>query len=250
MIVAHCESANDDSTLYAGAGNFYLIAFAIIKVAVDFAQELLVKRTLLKLAGDYDNRALTMQALYQDVKLGVFSPQILAGPDGQHAHLLESNKSPSPPEVPVFSYHELLNTCVASEQVSPSPCLPALAYPELFNRCISRENRVSGASAAGATSESSFLSSLSYPYNESGADDRHLAEGMSDVWKWTSCSYGRDRALVLLAQTPDGPARRPALPGLPDSAGGRHRTADEAPVPGYPRYRRTRPAPRGSRGSR
>ena len=38
MIVAHCESANDDSTLYAGAGNFYLIAFAIIKVAVDFAQ--------------------------------------------------------------------------------------------------------------------------------------------------------------------------------------------------------------------
>ena len=185
-----------------------LPCLCFFRVAADFAQELLVKRTLLKLAGDFDQRALTMQALYQEVRLSIFSTQILAGPDGQHAHLLEDKKSPSPPEVPVFSYHELLNTCVSSDGVSPSPCLPALAYPELFNRCISREDRVSNASAAGATSESSFLSSLSYPYNESAADDRHLAEGKSDVWKWTSCSYGRDRALVLLAQTPDGPARR------------------------------------------
>ena len=158
-----------------------LPCFCFFKVAADFGQWLLVKHTLLKLDGDLDNRALAMQALYQDVKLGYFQERILAGPDDQDAVGLDVEKQPPPGATPVFSYHTLLNdTNVQSRQQSPD------------------------GSTSKTSVESSLLSALTYPYNESADDDRHLAEGKSDVWKWTSSRCGRDCSLKLTRQIPDG----------------------------------------------
>ncbi len=52
-----------------------------------------------------------------------------------------------------------------------------------------------------------MLSALSYPYNESAADDRHLAEGKSDVWRWSNNRSGSVRLLKLTKLTGGGTAR-------------------------------------------
>lgn len=153
------------------------------KVAADYGQWLLVKRNLMQLAGDFDNRALTVQSLYQDVKLGDFGSRILAGPESQQAGQLEAGTNSSSQPQTVFSYHGLLGAKVSSE-------------------------RPPGTGAIVDTSdESTLLSALSYPYNESAADDRHLAEGKSDVWKWSTSGSGSNREVTLTKLTGGGTAR-------------------------------------------
>ncbi len=92
-----------------------LPCLCFFKVAADYGQWLLVKHNLLQLAGDLDNRALTVESLYQDVKLGDYRSRILAGPDSQHASGLGSEAHPAAQSLPIFSYHELLDTKVSNE---------------------------------------------------------------------------------------------------------------------------------------
>ncbi len=153
------------------------------KVAAGYGQWLLVRRNLLQLAGDFDNRALTMQALYQDVKLGDFRTRILAGPEGQQAGQLVGNANSSSQTQPVFSYHALLNTKVSSEGPPPAGAI------------------------VDTSDESTLLSALSYPYNETAADDRHLAEGKSDVWRWSTSGSVSNREVMLTKLSSGGTAR-------------------------------------------
>ena len=153
------------------------------KVSADYGQWLLAKRNLLQLSSDLDNRALAVQALYQDVKLAGFRSQILARPESQHARGLLGDSHPSPPDVPVFSYHEILNTDIPNQPQAP------------------------GSATADTSDESTLLSALNYPYNESAADDRHLAEGKSDLWLWSSRRSGWDRVVTLTRLTTGGQAR-------------------------------------------
>lgn len=166
-----------------------LPCICFFKVTAHFGQRLLVKRTLLKLDGDLDKRASAVQVLYQDVKLGKHSKAtILAAPDCQDAKGLDAEKRPPAGAKPVFSYHGLLKTSVSSEQ-----------------------QPTSDGSAAKATSQSTFLwlmeflLDLTHPYIESADDDRHMAEGKSDVWIWSSPPMPgldrRDRVLELTRQT-------------------------------------------------
>ena len=150
-----------------------LPCLCFFKVTANYEQWLLTKRNLLQLASDLDNRALAVQSLYQDVRLGGFRSRILATPDSQHAGQLGVGRNTSAASAPVFSYHELLNIDVSNEQ------------------------RHGGASNVDTADDSSLLSALSYPYNETAADDRHLGEGKSDAWIWTSSGSGRDRNLKL-----------------------------------------------------
>ena len=188
--------SNEWQSAYFQAAATLVVLIAVLpclcffKVTAHFGQGLLVKHTLLKLDGDFDNRALAMQALYRDVKLGGFGAQILAGPDGQDAVGLDTEKQPPAGKPPVFSYHKLLNdTEVQSVQPSDDP-------------------------TAEETHESTFLRfmglllELTHPYIESADDDRHLAEEKSDVWGWTSRRFGRDRVLKLTRQTPDSKQAR------------------------------------------
>jgi hypothetical protein len=160
-----------------------LPCLCFFQVTTHFGQWLLMKQTLLKLDGDFDKRALAMQALYQEVKLGGLKTKILADPDDQHAAELEADETKPGPLY--FSYHELLNDTE-----------------------VQSEHEASDGSAAKATNKNvflrfmTFLLGLTHPYIESAADDRHLAEEKSDVWKWTSSRPGRDRALKLTRLTP------------------------------------------------
>jgi hypothetical protein len=175
-----------------------LPCLCFFEVTAHFGQWLLVKRTLLKLDGDLDNRALAVRVLYQDVKLGEHSKAtILAAPDCQNAARLDDEKRPPAGAKPVFSYHGLLNqTSVSSEQQQPT----------------------SDGSAAKATSQSTFqrvmefLLDLTHLYIESADDDRHMAEGKSDVWIWSSPPIlgldRRDRVLELTRQTWGGEQAR------------------------------------------
>ena len=172
-----------------------LPCLCFFKVTAHFGQRLLVKQTLLKLDGDLDKRALALQALYQDVKLGDhFKPTILATPDCQDpAGLQDKNQHENQPpdaEQPVFSCHETLKTSVSSEHQPLSLSVPVFSYHELLNTCVSSEQPADP--TAKATAESrfvrfmEFLLDLTHPYIESADDDRHLAEARSDVWVWTS----------------------------------------------------------------
>jgi hypothetical protein len=166
-----------------------LPCICFFNVTAHFVQRLLVKRTLLKLDGDLDNRALAMQVLYQDVKLGEHSKAtIFAAPDCQNAAGLDDGKRPPAGAKPVFSYHELLQTTVSSEQQQPTSDGSAAKAP-IFVRVME------------------FLLDLTHPYIESADDDRHMAERKSDVWIWSSPPQKkseldrRDRVLKLTRQT-------------------------------------------------
>ena len=165
-----------------------LPCICFFKVTAHFVQRLLVKRTLLKLDSDLDNRALAMQVLYQDVTLGEQSKAtILAAPDCQNVTGLDDGKRPPAGAKPVFSYHELLQTSVSSAQQQPTSDGSATKAP-IFVRVME------------------FLLDLTHPYIESADDDRHMAEGKSDVWIWSSLPQKseldrRDRVLKLTRQT-------------------------------------------------
>jgi hypothetical protein len=168
-----------------------LPCLCFFKVTAHFGQRLLVKQTLLKLDRDLDNRAVAMQVLYQYVKLGGFTKTILAPPDDQHSAGLDTETWPPAGAKPVFSYHELLNSHVSTEQPAKQPPGPT---PTAFVTFME------------------FLLDLTHPYIESANDDRHLAEGRSDVWKWASSRSGPDRILTLTTLNPGGePTRRIAI---------------------------------------
>jgi len=160
-----------------------LPCLSLFKVAANFQHRLLVENTVLKLANDLQNRALAMRELYREMNLGYHRADLLAGPETQLAGDLEGEKVPRPGSKPVYSYHELLSTTVSTSheliQEFPDP----------------------------SATENSLMSFLSYPYNKRAADDRHLAEGKSDVWRWTSSSSGRERNLELTREEPGGQVR-------------------------------------------
>jgi hypothetical protein len=188
-----------------------LPSLCFFKVTAQFGQRLMLKHTLLKLDSDLDNRALALQALYQDVKLGAFGAQILASPDRQTTAGLDDEKQP-----PVSSCPEPLKAGVSSEQPPVPPLMPVFSYHELLDNCVYTlplpQLTKSGKQPDGPTAKEppesrfvkfmEFLLELTHPYIESADDDRHLAERTSDVWNWTSRRVGRDRILKLTKQTP------------------------------------------------
>jgi len=169
-----------------------LPCLCFLKVAANFEHRLFVEHTQLQLADGLEKRALSMQSLYQEVSLGKpAKAAVLGPPENQHAADLldrpkghpDASQDQSPP---VFSYHELLGTSVSSEQ-DPSQDLTADSKQTISDCSV----------AGGQADEDSFLSCISFSYNERAADDRHLAEGRSDVWRWTSVPSGRARILKL-----------------------------------------------------
>jgi len=179
------------SMYFAAAATLVLViavlpCVSLFKVAANFEHRLLVENTILKLANDLQNRAQAMRDLYRGMNLGLHRAELLAGPEKQLAGDLEGEKVAQPgaePPKPVYSYHQLLSTTVSTSH-------------ELIQD-------VPDPSAA----ENSLLSFLSYPYNKRAADDRYLAEGKSDVWRWTSSSSGSERTLELTQEEPDGQVR-------------------------------------------
>jgi hypothetical protein len=152
--------------------------FLFFRVAATFEHRVLTQHTLLQFATDLEKRDHAVRSLYQEVELGDFYSNILAPPETQRAagldrdldfsHLPDSLKSP------VYSYHEVLHVSVAggADGSSPKPTL-----------------------------ESSFLGAISYPYNELAADDRHLAEGKSDVGRWNFQVNSDAEHVIELAQS-------------------------------------------------
>lgn len=175
---------------YFGACATLLVLVAVLpclyffNVAANFEHRLLIEHTQLQLAADLDNRALSVQKLYRDVHLSKeFQEKVLAGPERQQASELDGEKQPPPP---FFSYHELLSTHVYSSSGSPDASPVPWKVPILGCRPVGPR-----------ADENAFLSCISYPYNERAANDRHLAEGGSDEWRWTLSPRGRTRILIL-----------------------------------------------------
>jgi hypothetical protein len=177
-----------ESNYFAAAATLVLVVavlpcLSLFKVAANFEHRLLVENTLLKLAVDLQNRAVAMRELYREMDLRLHRADMLAGPETQLAGDLEGEKVPRPGAKPVYSYHELLSTSISNSH----ELIEDLPDP--------------------SAAENSLLSFLSYPYNKRAADDRHLAEGKSDVWRWTSSSFGRERTLELTRLEPGGQVR-------------------------------------------
>lgn len=151
--------------------------FSFFQVAAVFEHRVLIQHALLQFATDLENRDLAVRTLYQDAKLGGFESTVLADPESQHSLDLNPGSGQNLPESPVFSYHELLQVSFP-DSTKPSSLL--------------------------STVENSFLSAISYPYNERASDDRHLAEGKSDVNQWSTSRSGGDRVLALTQRRTTG----------------------------------------------
>ena len=171
---------------------FYLAAFTLVlaiavvpcflffRVAATFEHRVLTQHAMLQFAADLAKRDRAVRALYQEVELGGFDSAILAPPESQHAAGLDLDLDfshlPNSLKSPVYSYHELLHMSVGggADGSSPKPTL-----------------------------ESSFLGAISYPYNELAADDRHLAEGKSNVGRWDfQMNSNRDHVIELTQSEP------------------------------------------------
>ena len=177
-----------ESNYFAAAATLVLAVavlpcLSLFKVAANFEHRLLIENTLLKLAVDLQNRTEAMRELYREMDLSLHRADMLAGPETQLAGDLEGEKVPQPGAKPVYSYHDLLSTSITSSH-------------ELIEELPD-----------SSASENALLSFLSYPYNKRAADDRHLAEGKSDVWRWNSSSSGRERTLELTRLEPGGQGR-------------------------------------------
>jgi hypothetical protein len=170
-----------------------LPCLCFFKVTASFEHRLFVEHMQLRLADDLENRALSMQLLYGDVSLGTQAKkEVLGGPEGQHAgNLSDAAKDGSSP---VFSYHELLDTSVCRE-------------PDSSRDSTGNSKEIPDCHAPGGRpNEDGFLSGISLSYNEGAADDRHLAEDTSAMWKWTLSPSGR-RVLMLTMQKEGQEAR-------------------------------------------
>jgi len=173
------------SPYYLAASTFVLAiavvpCFLFFRVAATFEHRVLTQHAMLQFAADLEKRDQAVRALYQEVELGSFDSAILAAPESQHAAGLDLDLDFSHPpdslKSPVYSYHELLHMSVAGG---------------------------AGGSSPKPTLESSFLGAISYPYNELAADDRHLAEGKSNVGRWDfQVNSNRDHVIELTQSEP------------------------------------------------
>ena len=154
-----------------------LPCFCFFRVAANFEHRVLTQHALLQFATDLENRDHAVRALYQEVELGEFESTILAPPETQHAagldRALNLSKPPDSLKSPVYSYHEVLQGSVTSG---------------------------AGDSSSTSSLESLFLGTISYPYNELASDDRHLAEGKSDVGHWNFRVNSKGEHEIELAQ--------------------------------------------------
>ena len=183
--------------IYFAEAATLVVALAVVpclcffKVAADFEQRLFIDHTLLQLATDFENRALAVRKLYQDVKLDRYEAEVLGGPELQSTAGLELEETHPSPAKPVFSYHELLKVDVCPKKAPV--------------RCLGKEPLREDPDASAA--DNLFFSVLSYPYNERAADDRYLAEGRSGLGTWTSTGLGGERKLILTMKRPSGQER-------------------------------------------
>jgi len=175
---------------YFAAGATLVLVIAVLpclslfKGAADFEHRLLIENTILQLARDLQNRDVTMRDLYREMYLGDHRDALLEGPEKQSAADLEGEKQPPREPKPYYSYHQLLSST-----------------------SVSKTHELIHDAPDPSAAENALLSFFSYPYNKRAADDRYLAEGKSDVWRWTSSNSGRERSLELTREETGGQVR-------------------------------------------
>jgi hypothetical protein len=185
---------------YFGVGLTLLLVVAVVpclsffKVAADYEHKLFIESSQMRLATELDNRDLAIQRLYSYTSLGAYKDRIMAGPETQNAWKLFAADLAL--REPLYSYHEFLETSVCSENVATRDSVEHSGPP------------IPDCHAPGwGPDENPFLSDISLSYNERAADIRHLAEGKSDVWKWTLSPSGPSRVLQMKKQGSGQPAR-------------------------------------------
>ena len=158
-----------------------LPCLCIFQVACNFEHKLFVARVQLQLASDLETRALRMQSLYLNTKLGnYYRDLVFARPEEQNASRILT--IPSVMTQPVYSYHEILETNIC-RGLSPRREKDVTVTADLLRADLT----IPGCSAGAAQGEENpLLSQISLSYNEDAADDRHLSEGKSDLWTWIS----------------------------------------------------------------
>ena len=181
---SEAADAEDWCSSYYLAASTLVLAIAVVpcflffRVAATFEHRVLTQHAMLQFAVDLEKRDHAVRALYQEVELGDFDSTILAPPETQNATGLDGDLNFSDPpdslKSPVYSYHKLLDVSVGGG---------------------------AGGSSPRPTLESSFLGAISYPYNELAADDRHLAEGKSDVGRWNFQVNSKREHVIELAQS-------------------------------------------------
>jgi len=191
---------------YCGACTTLLAVIALLpclcffKVVCNFENKLFVQHTQLQLASDLESRELKMQKLYQETTLDDYYRNLVFSPPGaQNARrILTEPTVPARPLIqPVYSYHEILEINICSGE-SPEEKNDVSVNADLLDA----ELTIPTCSTDTAhKDENPFLSDISFSYNEGAADDRHLAEGKSDVWAWMSSgsSRGGSRRITMKA---------------------------------------------------
>lgn len=144
------------------------------KAACDFEHKLITARGQLGLANDLDARSKRVRQGYQGIALGDHGRALLSEPEDA--------------TTPVFSYHQVLRTSIASVHYGdlkgfvPPTC--SLGSPEGRQRCVEL-----------------FFSWSSPIYDQIAADNRYLAEtGSSAVRTWSSTRSGSEQKLELKAR--------------------------------------------------
>ena len=148
---------------YAGTSATLLAVVAVLpclsffRVAWDFEQKLFLERSQIRLIDDVKARRQSLQAYYQDVRMGEKNAQKLLAEPGDQEQLK-------------FSYEDSFqNTRMRPVKgVEPSAeC--SLGTARGTERCMEI-----------------FLGMISPPYNQLAADGRSLAKASPDIWKWSS----------------------------------------------------------------
>ncbi len=197
---------------YSGACTTLLVVIALLpclcffKVACNFEHKLFVARTQLQLASDLESRALKMQSLYRDTKLGNYYRRLVfAPPEEQKARRILTTPEvlTDQPTQPVYSYHEILQTNICHGE-SPKKEKDVTVTVDLLSADLTIPDCSTG-DALG--DENPFLSQISFSYNEGAADDRHLAEGKSEAWTWISGRSTRPGTRKLAMKEKSGQGR-------------------------------------------
>jgi hypothetical protein len=163
------------SAYYLAAASLVLVIAVVpclcfFRVAAMFEHRVLTVHTLLQLDSDLESREQAWKEVYEDVQLGNFEDNVLTSPDSQKSAGLDKDLFPKSAESPVYSYHETLEVHFRNG---------------------------SGLSNTRPSFEGTFLSFISWPYNERAWDDRNLAEGESGAGRWSSITENGEHVIEL-----------------------------------------------------
>jgi hypothetical protein len=201
------------------------------EVACNFEQKLFVQHQQLLLAKALQNRDRYVSELYQTTYLDEgYRNRVLARPEEQHIPLNDPAKLGSI----VYSYHEFLQNRVCNSEGEAgtqkpsggsSACQDTNAQSNSDAGTLRSDQKLPACVDPNAAIEQDrLLGSISLPYSERFADEKHLAEsnreagnafgakgtprqeGAPQVWKWTVSDFGKnDRVMRLVIHEADKP---------------------------------------------